>query len=185
MSDAKSEDKNQNLSTENICPNCGLPLVLRRTRNGYIYGCPNYPLCDFVKNVTAQGVTVLMVMDESPCPQCGSPLAVKKSRYGLFIGCSNYPECNFIHEEKEDNPIQCPVCGGGVLRQHSNKFGKSFYSCTNFKICNFTLNYKPVQRTCPDCGFPVMMLRVGKSRRYLQCAKRGCGYKMRMDDSEI
>ncbi len=170
---------------ENICPNCGVPLILRRTRNGYIYGCPNYPLCDYVKNVSSQGVTVLMVMPDTSCPECGSPMAVKKSRYGLFIGCSNYPECNYIHMEKEENPIACPVCGGGVLRHHSTKFGRSFYSCSNFRICRFSLNYRPVSRECPECGFPLMVLRRGKNRQYLQCADRKCGHRIPLDDSDL
>ena len=39
-------------SYENLCPNCGVPLVKRRGNNGSFWGCPNYPRCRFTKNIT-------------------------------------------------------------------------------------------------------------------------------------
>lgn len=39
-------------SYENLCPNCGIPLVKRRGNNGSFWGCPNYPRCRFTKNIT-------------------------------------------------------------------------------------------------------------------------------------
>ena len=37
-------------STDNNCPYCKLPLVLRNGRNGKFYGCQNYPECKYTKN---------------------------------------------------------------------------------------------------------------------------------------
>ena len=33
----------------NICPRCGAPLVLRKSKNGDFYGCSSYPKCSFTK----------------------------------------------------------------------------------------------------------------------------------------
>lgn len=39
-----------------ICPNCKIPLVLRRGRFGEFLGCRNYPQCRFTRNI-ANGPT--------------------------------------------------------------------------------------------------------------------------------
>lgn len=39
-------------SYENLCPNCGVPLVKRRGSYSEFWGCPNYPKCKYTKNVT-------------------------------------------------------------------------------------------------------------------------------------
>lgn len=35
----------------NFCPRCGAKLVLRQSKSGTFYGCPNYPKCKFTKKV--------------------------------------------------------------------------------------------------------------------------------------
>lgn len=37
--------------TENICPYCKTPLVLRKGKFGDFYGCTNYPKCRYTKNI--------------------------------------------------------------------------------------------------------------------------------------
>lgn len=39
-------------SYENLCPNCGIPLVKRHGNYGDFWGCPNYPKCRYTKNTT-------------------------------------------------------------------------------------------------------------------------------------
>lgn len=41
--------KMQNDIAHNICPRCGGELILRHGKNGYFYGCSNYPKCKFTK----------------------------------------------------------------------------------------------------------------------------------------
>ncbi len=159
------------------CPLCNSPLVLRRSRNGYILGCSNFPVCEYVENVAVQGVSTVKLIEGSKCPECGSLMAVKKSRFGMFVGCSAYPDCNYIYTDNQEDGVTCPVCGKGVLRHRANKFGKSFYSCTNFKNCSYIVYYKPVERTCPKCGFPIMLQRRRSSGIYYQCPRRDCRYK--------
>ena len=172
--------KGNDSQAERLCPTCHVPLVLRRTKKGHLLGCPNYPLCQYVENVSVQGVVTVKIIPDFSCPECGAPVAVKKSRYGMFAGCTRYPDCSYIYADREENPVGCPACGGGVLKLHANKFGKSFYSCSNFKACGFTVNYPPVQMTCPKCGFPLMMKRRRASGIYYQCPMKSC--RARVDD---
>ncbi len=160
-----------------VCPMCNSPLVLRSTRHGHILGCSNYPICTYVENVVVQGVAVVRKIENKFCPECGSQLAVKKSRYGMFIGCLSYPDCNYIHNETTGPFVSCPICGQGVLKLNLNKYGKSFYYCSNFKNCSFKVNHKPVECSCPKCGFPIMILRKGKIGKYLQCPVKTCRCK--------
>lgn len=32
-------------SSAPLCPKCGVPLVIRKSKRGTFYGCPNYPKC--------------------------------------------------------------------------------------------------------------------------------------------
>ncbi len=161
------------------CPNCGEPLVLRRSRNGYLLGCPNYPLCDHVESAPVQGVATIRILQDCPCPECGAPLAVKKSRYGMFVGCTAYPDCSFIHNSQKDElSIPCPQCGVGVLRHRTTKFGRSFYSCSNFRNCRFTVSHTPVEHPCPKCGFPIMIRRRSSRGEFLQCPSRSCRHRV-------
>ena len=40
-----------NATSERICQNCGVPLVLRHGRNGSFYGCMNYPNCRYTEKI--------------------------------------------------------------------------------------------------------------------------------------
>lgn len=171
------DDISEVRETLHRCPLCNSPLVLRNTKHGHILGCSNYPICNYIENVVVQGVTVVRSLENSFCPECGSALAVKKSRYGMFIGCTAYPNCNYIYSEKTGSFINCPICGEGVLKQNLNKYGKSFYYCTNFKNCSFKINHRPIESKCPKCGFPLLVVRTGKNGKYLQCPIRTCKCK--------
>lgn len=172
-----SELSDEQLNTR-TCPLCNAPLMVRNTKNGHILGCTNYPVCSYIQNIKIFGVSILKILENSECPLCGDKLAIKKSKYGLFIGCCNYPDCKFIHSESEKSEVVCPKCEKGVLRQHSNKYGKVFYSCSNFKMCGYKVSYKPVNQSCPDCGYPILLIRVNKLRKFLQCPNQQCKKKM-------
>ena len=34
-----------------ICPKCNGKLVVRKSQNGYFYGCKNYPNCLYTENI--------------------------------------------------------------------------------------------------------------------------------------
>ena len=37
--------------TKHFCPNCNVQLLIRNGKNGKFYGCPNYPKCNYTKNI--------------------------------------------------------------------------------------------------------------------------------------
>jgi len=84
------------------------------------------------------------------CPQCGEPLVLKWGRYGKFIGCSDYPDCRFSKPFLEKIGVQCPECGGDVVRRRTRK-GRTFYGCANYPDCKFSSWKRPIATPCPAC----------------------------------
>lgn len=74
--------------TDEKCPKCQAPVVIRTGRFGKFYACSTYPACDYTKQYKQ---TIGM-----PCPKCGGDIIIKytKTRKS-FYGCSNYPKCDF------------------------------------------------------------------------------------------
>lgn len=74
--------------TDEICPECGAPLVVRIGRFGKFLSCSKFPECKFSKPYLREAGFA--------CPKCGAPVVIKKSRKGkTFYGCSNWPKCDF------------------------------------------------------------------------------------------
>jgi DNA topoisomerase-1 len=91
-------------ATDEVCPKCGRPMVIKYGRFGKFLACSGYPECKTTKP--------FLVKVGVKCPQCGGELVVKKSKKKrTFYGCSNYPECNFILNTRP-LPQPCPQCGG-------------------------------------------------------------------------
>ena len=74
--------------TEEKCPNCGLPMVVRIGRFGKFLACSGYPQC--------KTTMPFLVKTGVPCPQCDGELVrrISKKRKA-FYGCSNFPKCEF------------------------------------------------------------------------------------------
>ena len=82
-------------TTDEKCPKCGSPLVVRLSRFGRFFACSAFPKCAFTKNIVEKvGIK---------CPRCASEMVVKRTRRGKqFYGCSSYPKCTFAAWKKED-----------------------------------------------------------------------------------
>ena len=81
--------------TDEKCPLCQSPVVIRTGRYGKFYACSTFPACTYTKQ---KPETIDM-----KCPKCGSDIVIKKTRRGkTFFGCSNYPTCTFAAWKKED-----------------------------------------------------------------------------------
>jgi DNA topoisomerase-1 len=89
--------------SEEACPNCGRPMVVKVGRFGKFLACSGYPDCKTTMPYAVKtGVS---------CPQCGSELVKKVSKKKkVFYGCSNFPKCKFAVNRR---PIAqpCPDCG--------------------------------------------------------------------------
>ena len=81
------EVRKETISTDQICEQCGRPMVIKWGKNGKFLSCSGYPECKNAKAITT-GVK---------CPRegCNGELVERKSRKGIFYGCSNYPNCKY------------------------------------------------------------------------------------------
>ena len=150
----------QHTKHEEYCPQCGAPLQMKQGKKGLFLGCTAYPACDYLRPLNRVEHKVLKELDET-CPQCGNPLQLKQGAFGMFIGCSHYPDCDFVvHEQQdEEQSIDCPECHKGHLVARRGRQGKIFYGCDNFPHCKFSLPAKPYAMPCPQCHFPLALLK--------------------------
>ena len=100
-----SMEKKPAEETGELCPKCGNPLVVKKSKYGEFVACSNYPGCKYIKQPEKEQAREIM-----PCPKCKGTIIEKRSRKGkVFYGCNNYPKCDFA---TWDEPIdeKCPVC---------------------------------------------------------------------------
>lgn len=150
---AEKEAQVPKIDTDLDCPKCGHKLQKIWSRSKYFYGCSNYPTCDFTSPIEAlefnkDDYDPNFDWDQ-PCPVCSSPMTLRHGRFGPFLGCSKYPECKGIVNipkkgEKVYNPEdlpQCPAIGcDGRLTARKSRFGKTFFSCSNYPDCDVIVN---------------------------------------------
>ncbi|MGQ9698691.1 MAG: DNA topoisomerase, partial [Armatimonadota bacterium] len=92
--------------TDETCPKCGKPMLLRQGRFGPFLGCSGFPECRTVAPVPEQRLNMA-------CPKEGCPgqIVQKRSRKGrVFYGCTEYPNCDYVTWYKPTN-IRCEACG--------------------------------------------------------------------------
>lgn len=157
------------------CPECGKALRVRNSKSGPFIGCSGYPDCHFSKPLHDNHTTVLKLIDGTQCPECGSVMAIKKGRYGMFIGCSNFPACHHIENAKaqQDTQVNCPQCKQGHLLERTNKYGKRFFACNRYPDCRYVVNFPPIAKSCPKCGWGVVIAKKGQH----VCPQASCDYK--------
>jgi DNA topoisomerase I len=103
--------------SDQVCPTCSSPMVVRRGRFGEFLACSRYPDCKTTSPVSL-GVAC-------PKPGCGGYLSEKRSRRGkVFFGCSNYSKskCDFVSWDRPI-PKPCPQCGAAFIVQKVLKSG--------------------------------------------------------------
>ncbi len=165
---------------DETCPECGGRLSIRLGRNGRFVGCTNYPECKYTRNINGEAAPAAPeVVEGKVCPECSSPLVIKTGRFGKFIGCSNYPKCKHIEplEKPEDTGVRCPECKKGQLIKRKSRFGKLFFSCNTYPSCSYAIWNPPIAEPCPNCGWPILTLKVTKRRGTEKvCPRKECGY---------
>ncbi len=90
-------------ATDQVCPNCDRPMVIRSGRFGRFIACSGYPECKTTQKIVKP--------TGAQCPECGADVVVKRSKKAkTFYGCSAYPGCQFATNLR---PVQktCPQCG--------------------------------------------------------------------------
>jgi DNA topoisomerase I len=106
--------------TDEICVNCGKPMVIKTGRFGRFMSCTGYPECKTTKPILKDSGGI--------CPTCGGMIAERRSRKGrTFYGCANYPKCDFVSWDRVA-PQRCAVCGDYVTEK-SRRGGTVAYFC--------------------------------------------------------
>jgi DNA topoisomerase-1 len=95
-------------SSDELCPLCGVAMVIKRGRFGPFLSCSTFPECKGTKKIESRtGVD---------CPECGKELVQRRSNKTkrTFYGCSGFPNCTFLVNQK---PLtqKCPDCNGLVI----------------------------------------------------------------------
>ena len=113
--------------TDEICPKCGKPIVIKRGRYGKFMACTGFPDCTYTKPIVKEiGVA---------CPRCDSPMVERVSKRGrVFYGCSSFPACNYASWDKPTGEV-CPVCKEELLVEKQSKKGSRIV-CNN-KSCDY------------------------------------------------
>ena len=103
--------------TDEICPKCSKPLVVKIGRYGKFLACSGYPDCKYTQPFR------IKTGAKCPVPECGGDLVEKTTKKKrTFYGCSNYPDCDFAINFKP-LPQPCPTCGS-LLTVYRQKWAK-------------------------------------------------------------
>lgn len=150
--------------TDIVCVKCGSKMVVKIDKYGKYLACSN-PECNYTMAFPTNGE----VGQVRICPQCGGRLILRHGRFGKFYGCENYPSCKYT--ESITTGIKCPECGKGELIERKSKRKRTFYGCSNYPDCNFILWDKPVEKPCPECGYPLVVKPKRKTSTSYKCPK--------------
>ncbi len=192
--DTMEQVKGKGLATDELCPECGSPLVMKFGRFGSFLACSAYPTCSYTRDTAAAaGGSEETTADEAPrCPECEAEMVQKRSRFGPFWACSRYPECRGTRRiggapaaKPEPTGVACPRpdCDGEICARRSRR-GRTFYGCSRYPKCDFTMWDPPAAVPCSECGLAVMGLKDTKRRgRELVCPNKECGHRMPAPES--
>jgi DNA topoisomerase-1 len=173
--------------TDEKCPECGKPLVVRTGKRGPFLACTGFPECRYSAPVEGQeNARPAPEPTGQTCPECGQPLVKRVGRRGPFLACAGYPKCRYtapVSGEAGERPApeptdqRCPECERPLVKRVGRR--GPFLACTGYPKCRYTA---PVSREtaepqapattdekCPECGKP-MVRRVGRRGPFLGCS---------------
>ena len=148
---------------------------------GEFYG-PFKKRVDEVEKTTESVKGFLDEQTDIVCDKCGKKMVKKLGRFGFFLACSGFPEC---YNTKSIPLAKCPVkgCDGEIVARKTKGRGKEFYGCTNYPKCSFISHFKPIDATCPKCGWFMVEKFDKKNGNYKSCINPDCDYLHSQDDT--
>ena len=145
--ESAERQKVQPKATNEICPKCGKPMVIRESRRGPFLACTGYPECKTAFSIDKYGNKISNEPEktEEKCPKCGGILLKKIGFKGkAYLACEHYPECKttfaldkngnkVIKPEPEKTDIKCEKCGSIMLKRMGRR--GPFLTCSAFPKC--------------------------------------------------
>lgn len=180
LTDAKSSMKSikrEGIISGETCPECGDRLLIRVGRFGLFLGCNSYPECQYTRKIVEDDDDAKQPVITDKLCSCGAPMVIRESKSGPFLSCVRYPECK--NSSPLSTGVTCPKCHEGELIERKTKRKRTFFSCSQYPKCDFSMWQKPLSVNCPnkDCDSTVMQRQPGKNQEaYLRCPK--CGHKV-------
>ncbi len=115
-------------TTDEKCPKCSAPMMVKTGRFGRFLACSSYPACKTTKAVT-MGIQ---------CPECKEgELSEKRTRFGkVFYSCTRYPNCKYALWDKPQKGRECPQCKHPFLVEHYTKKEGASIRCPQ-KECGY------------------------------------------------
>ncbi|MDD5032537.1 MAG: type I DNA topoisomerase [Candidatus Pacebacteria bacterium] len=110
--------------TDEVCKECGKPMVIKHGRFGRFLACSGFPDCKNTKPLPPKSLNM-------KCPLCkeGDVVERKTRRGKIFYGCSLWPNCKFATWQKPTGEL-CPECKSPLVEL------KSGIKCSN-KECGY------------------------------------------------
>jgi len=134
--------------SEEKCPECGGPMIVKLGKYGKFLSCKKFPECKGIKGLNGDngdsgngeaGQGELKFDEEKflpapKCPKCGKEMHLRSGRFGNFWACVDYPKCkgvaSLLLKEK------CPECGSPLV-ERKGRWGKSFTGCSGYPKCRY------------------------------------------------
>ncbi len=161
--------KRMEVPTDQVCDNCGSPLVMKWGKFGTFYACSAYDKkvkgsCTFTKeNYDTKPNLHLPEGDvedkEEFCEACGRPMVLRNGRFGPFMACTGYnadPPCKTVRrltskqQQKPAVPLEenCPKCDSQLVLRNG-QYGE-FVSCSAYPKCKY-IKQDTIGMHCPKC----------------------------------
>lgn len=169
--------------TDEVCDDCGKPMVIKLGRAGKFLSCSDYPTCKFAKPLATPEEEEKMeqLKDEyksETCEKCGGQMVVKTGRFGEFLACSKYPECKSTKAIKKTLDIKCPDCDKGEIVERKTRKGRTFYGCDTYPKCKFASWKQPLKDPCPSCKGLMVLAKKGIAKCH------SCEEEVELQDKE-
>ena len=133
--------------SEEMCPKCGKPMMVKLGKFGKFLSCSGYPDCEFAKPIDGEGIDDQgNPLEYEKCEKCGGSMVLKMGRFGKFLACSNYPKCKNIKKFVEKIGMKCPLCleGDVIVKKFR---GRTFYGCSKYPDCKYTSSKNPLEKS--------------------------------------
>ena len=112
LADAETNIVRQKIEPEKsneTCPKCGKPMVIRESFRGRFLACSGFPECRTTFSIDKDGQKIIKPQPEATglvCEKCGKPMLKRFGKRGPFLACSGFPKCRNTKKIAEDTEKQ-------------------------------------------------------------------------------